>query len=91
MNKKELIDKIAHETGKTLKETEGFLKSFLKVTTEELKMGEEVRLVGFGTFKVMDRKERKGINPKTLESIDIPGKRVPKFVPGKELKDQVSE
>jgi len=58
---------------------------------EELRAGNEVRLVGFGTFKVIHKKARKGINPKTLKAIDIPATKTPKFVAGKTLKDRIEK
>ncbi|HPE68797.1 MAG TPA: HU family DNA-binding protein [Thermotogota bacterium] len=90
MNKKELIEAIAKETGETQKLSERFLSAAIQVISHELSNGGDVRLVGFGTFKVAERKARKGVNPKTMKPIDIPATKVPKFVPGKELKEKVS-
>jgi len=64
-----------------------FLSSILKA----LEDGNSVSLVGFGTFKVSDRKARKGRNPQTGEEIDIPASKVPKFVAGKALKEAVKQ
>jgi len=68
---------------------ESFVDSFVEVVSEQLSKGEEVKLVGFGTFKVQDRKARKGVNPQTGKSIKIPARKVPKFVAGKDLKEKV--
>jgi len=57
--------------------------------TDALARKEEVTLVGFGTFQVIERKARKGVNPQTRETIQIPAKNVPKFVPGKGLRERV--
>ncbi len=89
MNKAELVDKIAADCGVTKKLAEEFIDSFVKEVKRALKKGDEVRLVGFGTFKVVKRKARKGVNPRTGATIKIPAKKVPKFVPGKELKKSV--
>lgn len=91
MNKKELVDAVSKKTGETMKLTEEFLNAFVTVVEEGLENGEEVRLVGFGTFKVQEKMARKGINPKTMEAIDIPAHKVPKFIPGKTLKDRVDK
>ena len=91
MTKKELIGLIAESTESTQKSVDGFLNAFIEIVGEELRAGNEVRLVGFGTFKVIHKKARKGINPKTLKAIDIPATKTPKFVAGKTLKDRVEK
>ncbi len=91
MTKAELINKIAEITGFTKKDTERFLDAFINVVTDSLQNGEEVSIVGFGKFAVSHRKARKGVNPQTGESIDIPAKDVPVFRPGKKLKDAVAK
>jgi len=91
MTKKELIALIAESTEETQKSVDGFLNAFTEIVGEELKAGNEVRLVGFGTFKVIQKKARKGINPKTLKAINIPATKSPKFVAGKELKERVEQ
>jgi len=67
----------------------GLINAFIKTVSDELATGGDVRLVGFGSFVVKDRKARKGVNPQTKEPIDIQAKRVPKFVAGKGLKEKV--
>ena len=89
MNKKQLVAKIADKLGVTKKETAAFLDAFVEVVTEALSRGENVKLVGFGTFEVIHKKERKGVNPQTKKPIKIPAKKVPKFKPGKDLREAV--
>ncbi|MBQ9512749.1 MAG: HU family DNA-binding protein [Lachnospiraceae bacterium] len=90
MNRQELIDAMAKETGLSKKETEACLKAFIDVTGKTLKKGGEVSLVGFGTFKVGKRAARNGQNPQTGAKIKIPAAKVPKFKAGKGLKDLVN-
>ena len=63
--------------------------AIISAMTDSLAGGERVTLVGFGTFQVMERKARKGVNPQTRETIQIPAKKVPKFGPGKGLREKV--
>jgi DNA-binding protein HU-beta len=86
MNKAQLIEAIAHESGLTKVESKRALESALDTIRKQLKKRDEVRLVGFGTFSVKERKARKGINPRTGEPIRIKARRVPHFSPGAELK-----
>ena len=65
------------------------VKAFIDVVAEELKAGEKVQLVGFGTFEVSERSARQGRNPQTGETIEIAASRTPKFKAGKALKDLV--
>ncbi|QMT30802.1 HU family DNA-binding protein [Alysiella filiformis] len=87
MNKSELIDAIAKESGLTKTDAGKALDAFTNVVKETLKSGGDITLVGFGSFVVAERAERQGLNPKTKEAITIPAARVPKFKPGKTLKD----
>lgn len=89
MNKKDLVNEVADVVG-TKKEAEAAVDCVLSTITEALKDGDSVSLVGFGTFKVADRKAREGRNPQTGEKIKIKAKKVPKFVPGKALKESVA-
>lgn len=91
MNKAELITSIAEKSGLTKKDAEKALKAFMESVEDSLTKEEKVQLVGFGTFEVRQRGERKGRNPKTLEEILIPASKVPVFKAGKELKDKVSK
>ena len=89
MNKQELISKVAGKVGITKKQAQNAIDAFIEIVTDSLSKDEKVTLVGFGTFKVAQRKARKGINPQTKEVIQIPAKKVPKFVPGKNLREKV--
>lgn len=91
MNKKELIEAIATETGLPKTHIANVLDSFTATTTKTLAEGEEVKLIGFGTFSVKERKERVGRNPQSGDKITIPAKRVPVFKPAKNLKETVGE
>ena len=87
MNKKKLIDSIAQKTGVKKVEAEKVLSAYEATILETLKKGERVTIVGFGTFTVSDRKERKGRNPKTGAEMVIPAKKRPKFLVGKSFKE----
>jgi len=91
MNQAELATQIAKTTGLSKSKAESALRATLKVITTEVKKGESVKLVGFGTFKKASRAARKGFNPQTKKSIKIPARKVPKFVPGKEFKDLIQK
>ncbi len=91
MNKTELVEAIAKDTGITKKDSENAVKAFVEVVSKELSKGHEVQLVGFGTFAVGKRAARKGRNPKTGEEIKIAASKAPKFKPGKALKDRVNK
>ena len=92
MNRTELIDAIAKkmDNSDTKKDLEATLKSFVEVVTEELAKKEKIQLVGFGTFETSVRPEREGRNPRTGETMKIAESVVPKFKPGKALKDAVN-
>lgn len=85
MTKKELVSEIAKRAGLRKADAEKALSAMMEAVEAELKKGGEVRLIGFGTWKVVKRAERKGVNPRTREKITIPAKKVVKFVPGKKL------
>ncbi len=85
MNKAELIDAIAADTGLTKADAKRALESFVDTTSKALKGGDRVALVGFGSFSVAKRAARKGRNPKTQTEMTIPAKKVVKFKPGNEL------
>jgi DNA-binding protein HU-beta len=89
MNKAELISAVAEKSELTKKDAEKAVNSMISVITETLAKGERVQLVGFGTFEVRDRAERKGRNPQTREEIVIPASKAPVFKAGKALKDSV--
>jgi DNA-binding protein HU-beta len=87
MNKTQLVNEIAKDTGLSKVAVNSFLESMLKITIEKSKAYDKIVLPGFGTFSMSVSKERKGINPSTLESIIIPEKRKLKFRPSKECKN----
>ena len=90
MNKTELIAAIADQAELSKKDSEKALKAFIDVVTEELKKGEKIQLVGFGTFEVTERAAREGRNPLTGEKMQIKASKAPKFKAGKALKDAVN-
>ena len=90
MNKTELIAAMAEQTELSKKDAEAALKAFIDVVSEELKKGEKVKLVGFGTFEVSERAAREGRNPATGETMTIAASKSPKFKAGKALKDLVN-
>ncbi len=90
MNKSELITAMAEQAELSKKDTEKALKAFVDVVSDELVKGEKIQIVGFGTFEVVERKEREGKKPGTDEIITIPASKSPKFKAGKALKDKVN-
>lgn len=90
LNKKDLVNMIAEKTEMSKKNVEQFLNSFVDVTTEQLKKGNEIVLIGFMTMSVNQRKARKGRNPQTGAEINIPAKKYVKINPGKVLNDSVA-
>ena len=91
MNKTELIAAMAEISSLSKKDCEAALTAFVAATENALKAGDKVQLVGFGTFEVKERGERKGINPRTKEEITIAASKLPSFKAGKALKDAVSK
>jgi len=89
MNKAELVEEVADQTGLTKRTSREAVNAVISAITDSLAREERVTLVGFGTFQVMERKARVGRNPQTGQSIQIPDKNVPKFKPGKGLRQQV--
>ncbi|MCE5394213.1 MAG: HU family DNA-binding protein [Acidithiobacillus sp.] len=89
MNKSELIEKIAEEAEVSRAAAARTLDATIKVVTEALKAGDQVTLVGFGSFVVAEREARKGRNPATGKEIMIAASRTPKFKAGKALRDAV--
>ena len=88
MNKTELVAAIAEQAEMTKKDAEKALTAFTEVVTKELKKGEKIQLVGFGTFEVAERAAREGRNPGA--TMKIAASKAPKFKPGKALKDEVN-
>ena len=90
MNKSELIDAIAASAGLTKADAGRAIDATTSAITAALKKGDTVTLVGFGTFTISNRDARKGRNPKTGESIDIPAKTVARFKAGSDLAKSVN-
>ena len=90
MNKAELVAAVAEKAGVSKKDAEASVKAFTDVIAEELKKGEKVTLVGFGTFEVSERAARTGRNPQTGATLEIKASKVPSFKAGKGLKDAVA-
>ncbi|MEE0853803.1 HU family DNA-binding protein [Eubacterium ventriosum] len=90
MNKTEFIAAIAEEAGLSKTDAAKAVKAFTDVVVEEMKKGEKIQLVGFGTFEVSKRPERQGINPATKEKITIAAANVPKFKAGAALKNALN-
>ncbi len=91
MTKTELVNLIAKKADFSKKDAEKALTAVMSAITETLASGDDVRLVGFGTFEVRDRKAKEGINPKTKQKITIEAKKVPAFKAGKALKEAVAK
>jgi DNA-binding protein HU-beta len=91
MTKTELVDAIAKGAETTKADAQRCLDAAISAISGSLKKGQKVILIGFGTFSVSKRKARKGRNPQTGEEIKIPAMKVPKFTPGKALKDLVNK
>jgi DNA-binding protein HU-beta len=89
MNKAQLIDKLSQKTRLTKIQSELVMDAALEIIQKTVSKGEEVKIVGFGTFSSVQRKARKGRNPKTGEVIDIPCSKVPRFKPGKDFKSHL--
>ena len=90
MNRTELIAAMAEKTELSKKDAEKALKAFTDVVAEELKKGEKIQLVGFGTFEVSERAAREGRNPRSGETMTIAASKSPKFKAGKALKKYIS-
>ena len=88
MNKADLIEKVAKKTQLSKVQSENVIDAALEVITQAVSKGDDVKLVGFGTFSRTSRKSRTGHNPKTGDKLVIPAARVPKFKAGKDFKDQ---
>ena len=89
VGRQELTKRIASQTGLTQKKAGEVLEATLDTIRESLNAGQEVRLVGFGSFKVRESAARKGVNPRDRKPIEVPAKNRVRFSPGKELSDAV--
>ena len=90
MNKTEFIAAVAEKAEISKKDSEKALKAFVDVVAEQLKAGDKVQLVGFGTFEVSERAAREGRNPQRGETMTIAACKAPKFKAGKALKDAIN-
>ncbi|MDP1459657.1 MULTISPECIES: HU family DNA-binding protein [Bacillus] len=90
MNKTELIQKVAIQTGLNRTQVSLAVDSVFASIQEALQNGDNVQLIGFGSFEVRERATREGRNPQTGESITIPARKVPAFKAGKALKEAVN-
>jgi len=90
VNKNELIAKVADDTDLSKADATRAVDAVFDTISSQLSGGEEVRLVGFGTFSVSDRRATEGRNPRTGEKIQIPASKQPKFKAGKQLKESVN-
>lgn len=92
MTKSELIERLAaRQTQLSLKDVELVVKQLLEHMAQSLAKGERIEIRGFGSFSLHFREPRVGRNPKTGQSVELAGKYVPHFKPGKELRDKVNE
>lgn len=91
MNKAQLVEMIAQKTRTTKSHSEAVLDATLEIIQNTLVKGDEVKLVGFGTFCKTSRKGRKARNPKTGDIVHIPDCCIPRFKPGKDFKERVSK
>ncbi len=89
MNKAELIEAVAKSTKMTKVDAESLINETLDTIKRSVKKGDDVTLIGFGTFTRSKRKARMGRNPQTGKEIKIPAMTVPKFRPGREFKDAI--
>lgn len=89
MNKKELIKSVAEATGLSKKDVTATVDSVFDTITSALSQGQDVKISGFGTFKIKERAARKGRNPQSGEEIMIEARKVPTFKPAKQLKELV--
>ena len=91
MNRQELVDSISTKANISKKDADAALKAFIDTVGAQLKKGDKIQLVGFGTFEVAKRAARTGKNPQTGAAIKIPASKAPKFKAGKALKDLVNK
>ena len=90
MTKKEFIDKVSERTGLTKKDAASAVNAVFEILKERLTQGDRITILGFGTFSISQRSERKGRNPQTGEEMTIPAKRVAKFKPSANLNARIN-
>lgn len=91
MNKKTLVSTVAEKTQLKKKDVKAVVDTVFEVIADSLEKGEKIQLVDFGTFEVKKMEGRTGVNPRTKAKINIPERKVPKFKPGKVLKERVNK
>lgn len=91
MNKSELVSAIASKTKSSKSQVETYLDATLNIIQKTVCNGEEVKIVGFGSFCKAARKAKTGRNPKTGQTVKVPHTNIPRFKPGKEFKDSVKK
>ncbi len=89
MNKTEFIAAIAEKAGLSKVDAKKALDAFIQTVSEEMKKGEKVSILGFGSFSVVEKSARKGVNPKTKQPIQIPARKAVKFKAGTDLSNSV--
>ena len=90
MTKDELVAKVAEQSGLKKADVQKALDSMIETIITTIKLGEKVNITNLGIFKIKDKKARVARNPKTGESIQVPAKKAPKFIPSKSLKEAVN-
>lgn len=90
MNKQELLRAVAEKAGMTIKDTGVFYDAFVETLKAELKKGEKIALVGFGTFSAKKREARTAINPRTKAKVNVPATVVPTLKFGKAFKEELA-
>lgn len=90
MNKKELVDIVSEKKHLTRKEAEALVDTVFDTMVESIVKGDKVLISGFGTFKINDRKERKGVSPQTKKAMIIPASKTVSFKPSNRLKDAMN-
>jgi len=89
MNKADLIDSVSEMSGMSKSSVKKILETTVKALTDGLSSGNKVLLTGLGSFNVVKRSPRTGINPKTLKVMNIPAKKFIKFTPGKDITSRI--
>jgi len=90
LSKSEIIHQLARKSVITKKESEQYVNNILVIIQENLRQGNEIALIGFGSFAITKRQARDGRNPRTGETIKIPAKNIIKFKTGKALEEAVN-
>ena len=89
MNKTEFISAVSEKSGLSKADAKKAVEAFVETVSQELKAGGKVALLGFGSFSVAEKSARKGVNPKTKQTIEIAARKAVKFKAGAELNDKI--